>query len=108
MRLSLACLSLTLFAGPLFGCGSDVSALDSDDPSMQTPTVARDYHQDAKAVLDRYCTTCHMSGGIAPFTLTDYAAAQGHAESIRSAVEGGRMPPWMPSDDSAPLRYSRK
>lgn len=66
-----------------------------------------DYHHDAVAVLDRYCNTCHTAGGIAPFTLTDYQAAQGHAGAIKAAVTAGTMPPWMAADTGVPLRYSR-
>ena len=65
------------------------------------------YHQDAKPLLDRYCTACHTAGGIAPFSLTDYAAAQTHAAAIEQSVKSGRMPPWLASDNGVPLRYSR-
>src|SRR5262245_40896027 len=88
-----------------FGCGS----VEVDESMMQPPvTVERTYHQDAKAVLERYCVNCHQKGGIGPFVLTDFATAQSHAAVIKHEVETGAMPPWLPSDDSLPLRYSRK
>lgn len=88
-------------------CGSG-SPADQMDPSGMQPAVPRDYHQDAKAVLDHYCTNCHQAGGIAPFELTDYASAKNHAPSIQAAVASGKMPPWLPADDSMDFRYSRK
>jgi hypothetical protein len=87
-------------------------ACSGDDPVPPTPIdpadVTRDYHQDAKAVLERYCTSCHQAGGIAPFALTDYESARNHAAVIKGAVTSGNMPPWLPSDNSLPVRYSRK
>lgn len=89
-----------------------VSACSNDDTVPPTPIdpshVTRDYHQDAKAVLERYCTSCHQAGGIAPFALTDYESARNYAPVIKGAVSSGNMPPWLPSDDGLPVRYSRK
>lgn len=80
----------------------------TDDPGLgHATTELRDYERDAKPLLERYCTTCHRDGGIAPFSLTDYDSARTHASAIAASVESGRMPPWMPSKESVPLRYSR-
>ena len=66
------------------------------------------YHHDAAPLLGRYCTGCHVAGGIAPFSLTDHASASRHAAAMDRAVRSGTMPPWLPSDAGLPLRYSRK
>jgi len=50
---------------------------------MQQPALVRDYHQDAKAVLDRYCNGCHQEGGIAPFGLTNYELAKKYSADIK-------------------------
>ena len=86
-------LSLSMLAA---GCG---------DGAPSQPTV--DYYHDTSAVFSRYCTTCHSDGGVAPFSLTTYESTQRYASLIRGAVESGSMPPWLPSDASVPLRYSR-
>jgi hypothetical protein len=105
-------LRLTPFLFPLLsslltvGCGSPEPEASKDQPT--TPAITRDYHQDAKAVLDRYCVNCHQAGGIAPFSLSDYASAKAHAGAIHEEVEEGNMPPWLASDDSTEVRYSRK
>lgn len=89
----------TLCAGlPVTGC--------SDGTANMADAVT--YHQHTAALFDRHCTTCHRDGGIAPFALTSYDDVQRYAPQIRSAVADGRMPPWMPADDSAPLRFSRR
>lgn len=102
-------LARLLFPAALFvaACSSGDPA-ESADPAGMQPAIPRDYHQDAKAVLDHYCTNCHQAGGIAPFALTDYESVKNHAPAIQAAVASGKMPPWLPSDDSMSFRYERK
>ena len=45
-------------------------------------------------ILYKNCTSCHISGGIAPFSLVGYSNAQSMASSIAGATESKRMPPW--------------
>jgi len=102
---------------PAAGCGqSDADTMQMQvqmqPPGMQLKEPADfdtlDYHRDAKAVMERYCTSCHTAGGIAPFALSDYASVKVHAAAIKREVESGKMPPWHPDDDGVPLRFSRK
>ena len=95
-------LLLALFA--IGACANEPPA--GSLPSGGLPPV--DYHHDAAAVLERYCTTCHTEGGIGPLALTDYASAKRYAGAIKGAVQSERMPPWLPGDGSMQLRYSRK
>lgn len=85
------------------GCGTEAPT----DTTFPPTAELRDYVRDAKPLLDRYCTSCHREGGIAPFALTDYESARTHATAIAASVASGRMPPWLPSAESLPLRYSR-
>jgi hypothetical protein len=57
------------------------------------------YYEDIKPILDARCTSCHLEGGIAPFSLTSYADAATWARSGQSAIHAGTMPPWPPADD---------
>ena len=95
------------FAIPILFTALTAMGCSSGTPN-DTPTTDLDYHRDVSALLDRYCTSCHTAGGIAPFALTDYESAKRNAPLIKSAVASGVMPPWMPSDVGMPLRYSRK
>lgn len=65
------------------------------------------YHHDIKPIVERYCGSCHVAGGIAPFALSTYDELLRAGDSVRSAVSADRMPPWPPSADSRPLRGSR-
>jgi hypothetical protein len=85
----------------------DPASMMMKDPTPMLPEGPLDYYRDAKPLLERYCTSCHKDGGIAPFSLEGYANAKAHAGAAKLAIESGSMPPWLPSDKSVPLRYSR-
>jgi hypothetical protein len=80
-----------------------LSACSSADAGGEAET----YHQDIKPIVDRYCGSCHVQGGIAPFALSSYDQLVGSAEAVRSSVAAGTMPPWPPSEDSRALHGSR-
>ncbi len=104
MRISARSVTLVSFLGVLLSACSP-----NDETNLEEkPENALTYHQDAKPILERYCTGCHTEGGIANFALTDYANAQRYAPLMAGEVESGDMPPWPPGDDSLPLRYPRK
>ena len=44
-------------------------------------------------ILAAHCIACHQDDGIAPFSLTSYAAAKAHAAAIKTAVSAREMPP---------------
>lgn len=56
------------------------------------------YYTDTKQIIDAKCATCHQPGDIGPFPLTTYDEVRAFEVAVRSSVESGTMPPWMPSD----------
>jgi peroxiredoxin len=66
-----------------------VPAVDKSSPVTYCKQVA--------GILNKRCVSCHRSGEIAPFALTDFEDASAWAETIAEAVKDGRMPPW-PAD----------
>ena len=44
------------------------------------------------------CTSCHHSGGIAPFSMMSYQQSFNNRFKIRSAVSNKVMPPWPPDN----------
>ena len=59
----------------------------------QAPTWA----SDIAPIIYKNCSGCHITGGIAPFSLVGYNQAKPYAQSIKGAVQAKRMPPW-PAD----------
>jgi mono/diheme cytochrome c family protein len=55
------------------------------------------FNEDVAHILYENCTSCHRTGGIAPFALEDYQDAFSNKGSIAWSVSNGTMPPW-PAD----------
>ncbi|HEV7693042.1 MAG TPA: hypothetical protein VGO52_19565, partial [Hyphomonadaceae bacterium] len=54
------------------------------------------YAKDVAPILSAKCVTCHQTGGIGPFAMTDFTMVKGYAPMIREAIRTDRMPPWHP------------
>ena len=66
---------------------------------LKTATVRNSSLKNAYAsrvapLLVDNCVTCHRTGGIGPFAMTDYKVVQGFAPMIREVIRTRRMPPW--------------
>lgn len=80
------------------GCGGrDADAGPREDMQSEHESVERTptWHADVAPIVTRRCVTCHVEGGIAPFSLRSYERARPFAAQIASAVEAGRMPPYL-------------
>ncbi len=69
-----------------------------------TPT----YYVDVQPILEKNCVTCHVTGGIAPFTLDNPADAVKWATRIAEVTRSEYMPPWPPARDSQPFFNERR
>lgn len=45
-------------------------------------------------ILIENCTACHISGGIAPWAMSEYLMVKGFAPMMREVLRTKRMPPW--------------
>ena len=63
-------------------------------PKAKTPGDRVAYSQHVAPLLIDNCVTCHRTGGIAPFAMTDYNIVKGFAPMIREVIRTKRMPPW--------------
>jgi len=52
------------------------------------------YSETIAPILRDNCVTCHRSGGIGPWAMTDYNMVRGFAPMIREVLRTRRMPPW--------------
>jgi len=71
--------------------------------SSQTPTWSGDI---AKLIYGN-CTSCHRSGGIAPFALETYDEVSNMAGWVQQAMETKRMPPWTPDGNYKHFAHER-
>ena len=76
-------------------------------PETGSTSSAITYWQHVRPVLEEKCATCHVAGGIAPFTLDTYAAAKMRAGAIADATGARVMPPWPPGPLSPKMMHDR-
>ncbi len=71
--------------------------------TAQTPTWA----DNIACILYTRCTSCHHTGGIAPFPLMDYNDAYNNRNNIMMNVINGIMPPWPPDKNYQEYAHER-
>lgn len=66
--------------------------------TMYLPLSAQEvtYARDIAPVIYQHCTSCHRSGEIAPFPLTNYNEVSNYGPFIRHVTSIRYMPPWKP------------
>lgn len=100
-----------LTLGLLTAC-SGTPAEDSPTPSPSpevspTPVPSVTWYGQMQPLIERACVSCHVEGGIAPFSLETYEQAKIWAPMLNQEVQAGTMPPWMPSTDCQTFQYAR-
>jgi len=73
-------------------CGTDTEPTTDEAPAT--------WYQDVAPMLAQHCMSCHQAGGIAPFSMTSYDDAVGHAKQMVTAIENGTMPPFDAREDA--------
>lgn len=71
-------------------------AQQSVDAARSAAPATVTFRGSVGAILRKHCVECHRPGGIAPFSLATFDAAQPRAEAIARAVVRRQMPPWKP------------
>jgi len=69
----------------------------------QTPT----WSNDVAKIIYGNCTSCHRTGGIAPFNLETYEEVSAMAGWVQQAIETKSMPPWTPNPDYKHFAHER-
>ncbi len=72
-----------------------------------TYSQAPNWAEHVAPILYNNCTSCHHSGGLAPFSLMTYADAVANAGMMQGDVNSGKMPPWPPSPHYTRLAHER-
>ncbi len=52
------------------------------------------YTKDIAPILEQKCAKCHIEGGIAPWSMTDYNKIVGWSAMMKQVLLSKRMPPW--------------
>jgi hypothetical protein len=52
------------------------------------------FTRDIAPILQQKCTRCHVTGGIAPWAMTDYDKIVGWSAMMKQVLLSKRMPPW--------------
>lgn len=68
------------------------------------PTFA----EDVAPIFYQNCTTCHHTGGLAPFSLVDLDSADAYLADMYDAVAKGNMPPWHADGPRGVFRNDRR
>lgn len=114
-----------LLSGAVVGCGSEQSSQtvaesqssassvssynssqsqhSSSESNIEKPIT---YWQDIAPLMYEHCAACHVTGGAAPFALTDYDTTRLWASLALEAVEERSMPPWLITDDGSCGNFS--
>lgn len=69
----------------------------------QTPT----WSGNVAKIIYGNCTSCHRTGGIAPFTLETYDEVSAMAGWIEQSIVQKKMPPWPPDENYKELAHQR-
>jgi tetratricopeptide (TPR) repeat protein len=76
--------------------------LQASEPTP--PTFTRD----VAPILFARCTSCHVTGGAAPFPLVEYEDVRSHARQMVRVTRDRYMPPWLPLPGYGDFAGSRR
>jgi hypothetical protein len=85
------------------GGGLTAAIARNSSPSTAAPRAGTPGWADVAPIFAAKCAGCHMTGGIAPFSITSARSAKAHAPEILTMTQLGVMPPWPPGRDSPPF-----
>ena len=65
------------------------------------------WSDDIACLVYSHCSSCHRTGGIAPFTLESYQDAQSNGLAMKLAVQSNSMPPWPAASNQGHLGFRK-
>lgn len=88
-RSALAMAATVVIACLVLTCSRATVAVHAAEPQVT-------WNRDVAPIVFEHCTTCHHSGGGAPFELTTYAQAARWSRQMATVTASRYMPPWLP------------
>jgi hypothetical protein len=95
---ALATVLMALISVVLFRQPQSLGARGAD------PTFA----EDVAPIFYKNCTTCHRTGGLAPFSLIQYDSATPYLAEMHEAISQDKMPPWHADGPRGVFRNDRR
>lgn len=79
--------------------GTDATTTDpapttSAGTTTGDPAARPNWHEDIAPIVATSCQSCHVPGGIGPFSLKTYEESKPWAQHMAAQVAEGLMPPW--------------
>ena len=62
--------------------------------NIEDPATEISYVTEVVPVLENRCMSCHVPGGIGPWSMSSYEMVKGFAPMMREVLRTNRMPPW--------------
>jgi hypothetical protein len=75
--------------------------------TLVTQIKAQTFSSGIAEIFYNRCTSCHRTGGIAPFNIVSYQDVVNYTGGIYDAIIQDRMPPWPPDNTYSQLMHSR-
>ncbi len=85
--------AVTVASTPVLSAGKPVD-LPARKARASTAKLPVTYTRDIAPILFHNCASCHHSGDIGPFSLTNFEDAKKRAQQIVAVTESRYMPPW--------------
>jgi hypothetical protein len=78
--------------------GEEVAVKSSDTPGCKVALPGKDqsvtYVDHVAPILKSRCVTCHTTGGLGPFAMSNYNKVKGWSDMIAEVLMTRQMPPW--------------
>ncbi len=84
----------SLLASAFVATSIALGCYGSSGDTTGSTSAAVTFHKDVEPILQKRCLSCHVDGGIAPFSLLTYASAKVYAGSMVAQTSSKAMPPW--------------
>ncbi len=84
------------------------SSADAGEDLVESDGGTLTWYRDVMPITNARCAGCHAQQGVAPFAMATYDDVKNWHASMAGSVQGGRMPPWMPSEQCLTIKDTRR
>src|SRR5689334_445028 len=85
---------LQFVTGPIV-ISAAFAAIVTASPALLDENAKPTFAKEVSRIMQRKCQSCHRTDGVAPFALLTYDQVKAKTQTIKTAVQSRRMPPWL-------------